>query len=202
MTEYESSESLSQIFFDVIFSLIFYIGADSFFVYVSFIEKALVLLAIIISIHWWLQYRCLDSKLGPLVTESLLDFIIGIIEVFIILYLIYVSEGAEILNFTLLLILLFLVDTIWAIIWQKATKSNIVKNTFQLDKMNLLFYISVAIVMYIFNFYSLLNNVIGWLIIVLFYIFYIGYFYLSLKKKIIYIGVLPHLLKPKRISHK
>lgn len=108
----------SDLLFDTLFGLVLYFSIDSFLEIKNPIHFAFYAFSIVILVHWWIMFKACDDVFEKEVTDSVLDLIVGIVELVLIQYIVLTARSFDYVSAGWFLLALLSVDLIWTVIWR------------------------------------------------------------------------------------
>lgn len=108
----------SGVLFDTLFGLILYFGIDALLEIKDPFYLAFYIFNTVILIHWWLIFKSADDAFASEVENSLTDILVGLVELFLMNFMILFSKNLDYQATLYCLIALLSVDLVWALLWK------------------------------------------------------------------------------------
>lgn len=189
-----SQIEFSSVLFDTLFGLILFFGLDSVLDIKDFSHFAFYIFNTIILIHWWLIFKSADDAFETECENSLTDLLVGLVELFLMNFMILFSKSFDYQNALYFLIALLSLDLIWALLW-KYTGEWKTKDAYKILTMDveLTGNIRANIIILVLSLLVLLLILGGYLLpyqfVIAYILIYAAYIYLTFKYRIIDIKI-------------
>lgn len=113
-----NQSGFSALLFDTLFGLIMYFAIAGFLDIHEPLPFLFYLFSLVVVVHWWLLFKASDDLLGAEVADSVLDIVIGIVQIIFLEYFVLLAQNFSYVRATWFLVGVIAVGLFWGMLWR------------------------------------------------------------------------------------